>query len=53
MEGAQDVVPENDAVNEKIELSPADENSHHIGDEVKAPRRFKKPMDQEALILTS
>jgi len=27
--------------------------SHHIGDEVKAPRRFEKPMDQEGLLLTS
>jgi hypothetical protein len=44
MVGAQDVVPENGEVNEQMELSPVGENSRHIGDEVKAPRRFKKQM---------
>jgi len=51
MEGAQHVVPENDEVNEKIELSPAGKNSRHC-DEVRAPRRFKNPMDREGLLLT-
>jgi hypothetical protein len=51
MEDAQDIVLENGEVTEKIELSLADDSSRHIGDGVRAPRRFKKP-DQEGLLLT-